>query len=167
MPRINTHLHLALKLSQRIRIDNLDSFFLGNAYPDCWHISMGQGLRNHYKSDPTSLCDLEAFRRERIRNDFNLGYFFHLWIDNRILEVNTGNISKEDCMICDMEIVAPLIQRLEMGAFEGEEFLAMQNVSLMEVEPIQTHVVSDEKKIQYHNLLEMLVDEFVEVLLCY
>lgn len=164
MPRINTHLHLALKLSQRIRIDNLDSFFLGNAYPDCWHISMEQSLCNHYKSDPTGLCNLESFKREHGNNDFDLGYFFHLWIDNRILEVNTGNISKQDCMICDMEIIAPLIQRLKMGEFEGEELLAMQNISLMEAAPIPTLAVSDEKKVQYQNLLEMMADEFAKVL---
>lgn len=63
-----------------------------------------------------------------------------------------------------MEIIAPLIQRLKMGAFEGEELLAMQNIFLMEAVPIPTLAVADEKKVQYQNLLEMMVDEFVEVL---
>ena len=51
-----------------------------------------------------------------------------------------------------------------MGAFEGEELLAMQNISLMEAAPIPTLAVSDEKKVQYQNLLEMMADEFAKVL---
>ena len=51
-----------------------------------------------------------------------------------------------------------------MGAFEGEELLAMQNIFLMEAAPIPTLAVADEKKVQYQNLLEMMADEFVEVL---
>lgn len=164
MPKINTHLHLAQKLSKRIRIANLDSFFLGNVFPDCWHSSLDRAVSNHYKSTPSSLCDLQAFTEDRVQNDFNLGYFFHLWIDNRMAGTDTGDISREDCMICDMEVIAPIIQQLKGRTFENEELQAVQNLRLIETEPVLTCIVPEEKRIQYDKLLDALVDAFLEVL---
>ena len=40
MPKVNTHLHMALKLCKVMCIKDLDSFLLGNAYPDCWETSV-------------------------------------------------------------------------------------------------------------------------------
>ena len=44
MPKVNTHLHIALKLSEAMTIKDLDSFLLGNAYPDCWTTSSEKSL---------------------------------------------------------------------------------------------------------------------------
>jgi len=162
MPKINTHLHLALKLSEKMDIVDLDAFFLGNVYPDCWNISIEQSLIYHYKNDRSNLCDVEKFKIDEEISDFNLGYMFHLWIDNRILEVDTKDISKYDCLICDMEVVVPIIQQLKQGVFTGKEYQAMQNILSLESEPIPLYLVPEDKKRRYNEILDKLVDEFIE-----
>lgn len=113
MPKVNTHLHIALKLSRIMDIKDLNSFLLGNAYPDCWTTSIEKSLCYHYKGEISSLCNLERFKRTEEKNDFNFGYYFHLWVDNRILEVDVGDISKYDCLICDMAMITPIIHQLK------------------------------------------------------
>lgn len=166
MPKINTHLHLALKLSKIIDICDLTSFLLGNTYPDCWNTSFEQSLFNHYKSDPLSLCNLELFKKTEEKNDFNFGYYFHLWVDNRILGVDVSDISKEDCFICDMDVIAPMIQQLKQHVVIGKENQSMKNILSLESEPLPLHSVSEEKKNRYVAILDMLVEEFVEKHVC-
>lgn len=163
MPRINTHLHLASKLSEKIDIADLDSFFLGNAYPDCWSVSIEQALLLHYKNDPSALCNIEKFISSDDLNDFNLGYLFHLWVDNRILEADTKDISKTDCLICDWEAIVPIIRQLKQFSFTGERYQAMQNILSMESEPVPPYSVPEEKKKRYIEILDKLADEFAEL----
>lgn len=66
MPKVYTHLHIALKLSEAMTIKDLDSFLLGNAYPDYWTTSIEKSLCYHYKDDISSLCDLERFKSTEI-----------------------------------------------------------------------------------------------------
>lgn len=162
MPKINTHLHLALKLNKVINICDLDSFLLGNAYPDCWSTSLEQSLVNHYKNDPSSLCNLELFKKFEKMDDFNFGYYFHLWVDNRILEVDVDDISKDDCLICDMEVITPIIQQLKQHSVIGKEYQSMQNILSLESEPLFSYSVSEDKKKRYEAILDMLIDEFVK-----
>lgn len=163
MPRINTHLHLASKLSRKIDITDLDSFFLGNAYPDCWSISIEQALLLHHKKDPAGLCNIEEFISSKDLDDFNLGYLFHLWVDNRILEADTKGISKTDCLICDTEVVVPIIRQLKQFSFTGEKNQAMQNILSTESEPVPQYSVPEAKKKRYIEILDKLVDEFAEL----
>lgn len=166
MPKISTHLHLALKLSKKINICNMDSFILGSAYPDCWNTSLEQSLVNHYKSDTSSLCNLELFEKDKQINDFNFGYYFHLWVDNRILEVNVEGISKDDCLICDMEMITPIIQQLKQHSVNSEEEnQALNNILTLESERISSSFISEDKKKRYDDILNMLVDEFIEIYL--
>ena len=57
MPKIHTHLHLALKLSKKINISDVDSFFLGSAYPDAWKTSTEKSLQYHYKKEAYEECN--------------------------------------------------------------------------------------------------------------
>lgn len=75
MPKINTHIHLALKVSKKINIHDIESFVLSNAYPD-YVDRLGE---YHYKDNEDSECNLQKFLEIEELNDFNLGYYFHLW----------------------------------------------------------------------------------------
>ena len=162
MPKLNTHLHLAIKLSNKINIKDLNAFYLGNAYPDCWNVSIDQSIKNHYKKQINDLCDLESFKTNEEMNDFNLGYYFHLWIDNRILEVDTGDISKYDCMICDMQVIIPIIEQLKQFNYIDKELQSMNNILSLEKEPMPLYLVSNDKKNRYEEILDSLVNEFIE-----
>ena len=163
MPKISTHLHLALKLSKIIKIKDLNFFLLGNAYPDCWKISVEKSLRLHYKDDASAPCCLEKFKENEEMDDFNFGYYFHLWVDNRIMEVDAGDISKDDCLICDMASVAPLIRQLEQyNAADGREHQAVQNILALASEPLPLYEVPEDKKKRYDAILDTLADEFAK-----
>ena len=95
-------------------------------------------------------------------DDFNFGYYFHLWVDNRILEVDVDDISKDDCLICDMEVITPIIQQLKQHSVIGKEYQSMQNILSLESEPLFLCSVSEDKKKRYEAILDMLVDEFVK-----
>lgn len=161
MPKINTHLHIALKLSIATEIQDFDSFLLGNAYPDCWKTSVERSLRCHYKDDPSGPCDLERFRSTEEKDAFSFGHYFHLWVDNRISEVDVGDISKYDCLICDMPVIAPTIQRLRQLTVTGKKHQALQNVLALESESMPLYLVPEEKQKRYHAILDMLADEFL------
>lgn len=160
MPKINTHLHLALKLLEISNINDVNAFLLGNAYPDCWSISFEKSLEYHYKETVESLCNLEKFRQKEEINDFNLGYYFHLWVDNRILTKDVGNISKYDCMICDMPVIAPIIEKFRAYEPVNREYQSVQNILQLESEPMPLYLVSKEKNIRYNSILDDLVHQF-------
>lgn len=161
MPKIHTHLHLGLKLSKVINIKDMQSFLLGNAYPDCGKSSIDKSLKYHYKDDVSSLCDLELFKKNEEMNDFNLGYYYHLWIDNRILKEDLGDITKYDCLICDMPVIGSIIEQFKEYKACGKEYQAIQNILALEQEPMPLYLVSEAKKQRYHELLDKLVCEFV------
>lgn len=148
MPKISTHLHLALKLCEKIEIEDKTSFFLGNSYPDCWNDSVEEGERRH--------CAVDAEE-----NDFNLGWKFHLWVDDRMKDIDTGDISKYDCMICDMPVIGHLIEELKQHTFTGKEAEAMNHILSLESEPIPLYLVPAEKMNRYEEMLDRLVDLFL------
>ena len=162
MPKVNTHLHMALKLCKVMCIKDLDSFLLGNAYPDCWETSVEKSLCYHYKDELSSLCNLERFKRTAEMDDFNLGHYFHLWVDNRILEVDVGDISKYDCLICDMAVIAPIIHQLAQLTVSDKKRQALQNILALESEPIPLYLIPEEKKRRYDAILNMMVNKFVK-----
>lgn len=166
MPKIHTHLHLALKLSKKINISDVDSFFLGSAYPDAWKTSTEKSLQYHYKKEAYEECNLEAFMKNEPMDDFNLGYYFHLWIDNRILETDTSDINKQDCLICDMEGILPMIQHLRELKLSGKRYEAFQNILCLESEPMLLYRVPEMRKKKYEEILDKLVNEFIKEL-CY
>lgn len=118
MPRISTHLHLALKLYEKMQMEDKTAFFLGDNYSE-----------------------------------------IHAWIDEHIKEMELGDITKYDCMICDMPIIGPLIEELRQGTYSGAEEAAMKKILSLETEPIPLYLVPDEKKLRYERILEILVDE--------
>ena len=161
MPKIHTHLSLALKLSKRIHINDLNAFLLGNTYPDIWDENIDDALHLHYKKDADSECDLTSFLVDNNLNDeFHLGYYFHLWVDNQIKYIDLLNISKYDCMICDYEMISPFISTLQ--ANHDKEKLALNNIYKLSNEPMPLYLVHHNKKQQYLDILDTLVDQFIE-----
>ncbi len=140
MMKISTHLHLALKLSERMCIEDRNDFWLGNSYP--------------------TYLDMESFKVCKEKNDFNLGHIFRLWIDNRMMSVDFGEISMYDCMICDMPVIGPVIEELRQSEFSGKKAKAMSNILSLESEPMPLYLVPEEKKERYIRILDMLVEEF-------
>lgn len=147
---------------QKTHVADPASFLLGSAYPDRFHHSVEEGLALHYKKDLMGPCDLTAFLKNEERDDFGLGYFFHLWVDDRIMSVNTEDISPSDCLICDMGAFLPFYETLRGQTFTGKKQVAMQNVLTLEREPMPLYLVPPEKKKRYEVLLDTLVDEFLE-----
>ena len=161
MPKIHTHLSLALKLSKQVHINNLTTFLLGNAYPDIWDENIDDALHLHYKKDADSECDLKSFLNENDLNDeFNLGCYFHLWVDNEIRHIDLLNISKYDCMIIDHEIIFPIIPALT--ASSDKEKQALNNIYKLSNEPMPLYLVHHDKKQQYLDILDTLVNQFIE-----
>jgi len=161
MPQISTHLHLALKLQNKLALNDIDSFLLGNAYPDQWKDAFEESLALHYKTKPSAECNLNEFlKNNRLDNDFNLGYYFHLWIDNEIQKINTGDITKSDCLICDMEIILPAILQLKQNSYSDKKLQAMGNIATLEETPLPLYIVDSEKKLCYNNILEQLACDF-------
>lgn len=165
MPKISTHLHLALKLSQKIKISDLNSFYLGNAFPDCWNESDDNAKKYHYFKELSYECDLESFIKNEDINNFNFGHYFHLWVDNHIsqvlLEYNYTNINKYDCIICDMPIIAFIIEELKQYTCIKKQYQALKNILSLESEPVPLYIVSIEKKKNYEEILDKLIDEFL------
>lgn len=163
MPKIHTHLHLAILLSEKIEIQNLEQMLLGSAYPDCWKTDERLSKELHYKETFEANCDLTVFLQMEDMDDFTLGYYFHLWVDNYIKQVDLQDITKHDCLICDMEMVFSYLSKLQNREYQGKEKLAMDNIILLEQEPMPLYLVSDEKKLRYHELLARIVTAFCKV----
>ena len=162
MPKVNTHLHIALKLSEKMCIKDLDSFLLGSAFPDCWNTSAEKSLRYHYKDEVSCLCDLERFKQTEEMDDFGFGYYFHLWVDNRILKIDIGDISKQDCLVCDMAVITPIVHHIGKIAVTGKKHQALQNILALKSEHIPEYSVPEEKRKRYDAILDLLVDEFLK-----
>ena len=160
MPKITTHLHLALKLLDKISIKDKKAFLLGNAYPDCAGVREEEFLSLHYKQSRYGLCNLEKFAEQEEKNDFNLGYYCHLWTDNRIIEVDTGDISKYDCIICDIPVILPAVEELKKESFCGREETAMGNILALESEAVPLIEVTREKRKKYDEVLDGIADKF-------
>ncbi len=163
MPKISTHLHLALKILEKLDIQNETAFLLGNAYRDCWYKDEEAAVKNHYKSRPQSACDLKRFLKENTLDDFNLGWYFHLWTDNRFKILDTGDISGYDRVICDMPVVHPLLQKLQQMEFSGREKQAVENIRNMANQPVPLYMVDRDKSARYEAILENVSAQFVSL----
>lgn len=157
MPRISTHLHLGKILLSKYEVENKESFLLGCVYPDVKERMM----ERHYKQNITDFCDLEAFKIQNTLDDFNFGYYFHLWVDNEIRKVDVSDISKDDCLICDMEEIISLIYELKQLSFVGKEKEAMDLINTLENEPMPLYLVRRDIKEKYSNILFELVNGFL------
>ena len=161
MPKIHTHLALALKLSEQMNTNHLNGFLLGNAYPDIWDEDIDEAIHLHYKKDANNECNLTSFLKESdLSDDFHLGYYFHLWVDNEIKYIDLLDVSKYDCMICDHEIISPIIPTLV--ANNDKEKQALNNIYKLNNEPLPLYIVHHDKKEQYLYILDTLVDQFIE-----
>ncbi len=161
MPKVHTHLALAMKLSQQMNINHLNAFLLGNAYPDIWDEDINKAVKLHYKIDANSACDLTLFLNDNeLSDEFHLGYYFHLWIDNEIKHIDLLDVSKYDCMICDHEIISPIIPTLV--ANNDKEKQALNNIYKLSNVPLPLYIVHHDKKEQYLHILDTLVDQFIE-----
>lgn len=162
MPSIYTHLHLALLFADKIELKNPTSFMLGNAYPDVWETSKEKALTYHYMNQENKQCDLSAFLKNEPMNDFNLGYFFHLWVDNYIQTINLMDINKYDCMICDIEVIASYIETIKKMSFQEKEKQSFLNILLLEKKPMPLYLVSSLKKENYKQILNSIVNTFIK-----
>lgn len=162
MPRIHTHLNLALRLLKRIEITNSIPFLLGNAYPDCFEEDGDKAMRLHYKECREDECHLDVFLENEEKNDFNFGYYFHLWVDNYMKEVDCLDISSSDCLICDMEEIRETILNLYRETYEGKELEAFHHIRRLESTPMPLYMVFEEKKDVYSHILDTIVDAFME-----
>lgn len=161
MPGIHTHLNLAQRFLEKTALDAPGAFLLGNAYPDCFGQSLQRSVRLHYKRDICDNCDLSAFLKAEGRDDFCLGYYFHLWVDNAIRAVDVGDISKEDCLICDMDVIGPAIRAAKDHAVTEKEHQALGNILELEAKAKPLYLVPGEKKRAYGKILDALVYNFV------
>lgn len=160
MPKIHTHLHLALLLQKKMKIANEHSFLLGTVYPDCFHVSVEKAKLLHYMIEDN--CDLSKFIQNKKWNYFTFGYYFHLWVDNYIQKMDLNNITVSDCLLCDMEVIAPILQELLNVKYEGKEKEAQDNLTQLEKIPMPLYLVDEEKKKKYNLLLNEINEQFIK-----
>lgn len=163
MPPIHTHLHLALLFLEKTALNNPDIFLLGTAYPDCFDLDEEAFLYRHGRRDAADFCDYGVLTDET-RDEFTLGWYFHLWTDNHIREMELEDISRHDCLICDMDAFGPVWQRLSGMEWDGKRRQAMENIQQLACQPMPLYLVFDEKKRRYRAILEQLVEKFIQCL---
>ncbi len=163
MPKISTHINLALKLFEKLDIENETAFLLGSAYADCGYKDRRQMLKNHYKNTPEDFCNLKAFLKENVLDDFNFGWYFHLWTDNRIRHMDLEDISDYDRVIFDMPRVQPVVLKLAEKEFCGREKQALENILDMANRPVPLYLPSEEKAEKYKEILNNLAARFAEI----
>lgn len=162
MPKIHTHIHLGVLLSQKIKIENLESFLLGNAYPDCWKEDEILAMMLHYKDDVNEQCDFNKFLSNEPKDDFHFGYYFHLWVDHYMKCVDVQDITYYDCLICDMEEILSYLTDMNQQGLSQKEKIAMNHMRELERQSMPLYLVSDEKKERYLKLLDWIVDRFIK-----
>lgn len=135
MAAINTHLHLAIKFSKIVSIENLNAFLLGVAYP----------------------YTLET----KVTDDFYLGYNFQTWIEQYLLNVEFHEITKYDRLICDMEVILPYIEQLQQLSLVDYEQVAMNCIMALENEPMPLYMVKEDTKNTYHQMLDIMINEYI------
>ena len=138
MERNHTYLHLALKLKEKINIDDFDSFCLG------------------------CVCPEDGIEWGTAKEDFTRGKAFGQWAQGKICRMD---IAKYDAMICDMEAILPLVERLREGKYQGEKQQALENILALEQEPVPLYLVCPEQKIKYAASLERLAEEFCKTII--
>lgn len=160
MPKIQTHLHLGIIYLNQFAIKNENAFLLGCSYPDNWYLDEADALKRHYKNENTSPCDLNSFlQKHDLKDDFNFGYYFHLWLDNEINTVETDGISMYDCLLSDHDVIYSYIQSLH-----GDNELqnqALKNIQYALNQPLPLYLVPTDKVNKYKKILNLLITKFV------
>ncbi len=162
MPKLSTHLHIALKLSEKFEKIDKNEMFSGAGYPITRAGSDDDTVRLHYREDFVDVCHLDKFLDDNDIEDFNLGWFLHLWTDNYFAGLDMGDISVYDMMICDMGQVVPALQELIEDESDGRDIYATVNLRALEREPLPLYLVSDEKRDRYFEILDKAVEVFCE-----
>ena len=140
MLKVNTYLRLGIKLSERIRIEDISSLLLGLAY-----FESGEGEKDKAIED----------------DDFSLGCRFRLWIDDFAKTVNFEDVNEYDRLICDMPVIISYIENIKERKLSGKELRAFQKVIALEHQPMPLYLVSVEKSARYSRILDDIVDNFV------
>ena len=140
MLKVNTYLRLGIKLSERIKIEDISSLLLGLAY-----FEIGEGEKDKAIED----------------NDFSLGCRFRLWIDGFAKTVNFEDVNEYDRLICDMPVIISYIEDIKERKLSGKELRAFQKVIALEHQPMPLYLVSIEKSARYSRILDNIVDNFV------
>ena len=140
MLKVNTYLRLGIKLSERIRIEDISSLLLGLAY-----FESGAGEKDKAIEE----------------GDFSLGCRFRLWIDDFAKTVNFEDVNEYDRLICDMPVIISYIEDIKERKLSDKELLAFQKVIALEHQPMPLYLVSVEKSARYSRILDNIVDNFV------
>ena len=140
MLKVNTYLRLGIKLSERIRIEDISSLLLGLAY-----FESGEGEKD------------KAFEE----GDFSLGCRFRLWIDDFAKTVDFEDVNEYDRLICDMPVIISYIENIKERKLSGKELRTFQKVIALEHQPMPLYLVSVEKSARYSRILDNIVDNFV------
>jgi len=109
-------------------------------------------------SKKIEIVDLDLFYLENVYPDC----LFHMWIDNYMLSVDMGDISMYDQMICDMEVILPIIQELQGKEYVGREKEALEKILALASEPVPLYLVPKYKKEKYIEILDGAVEAFIE-----
>ena len=152
MVKINTYLHLAIKLNQRIVIKDLNSFLLGVAFSD-----NSQNLAYNHKESVIFTGGIKG-----LTDDFAFGQYFCLWVVDRIFNLDFEDISRYDRLICDMAVIAPYLQNLGQIELRGEKAKAFRHIMSLEREPMPLYMVSREKSLRYGAILDRLIRQFLK-----
>ena len=134
MPKISTHLHLALILSDVLKIRDLKSMMLGSAYPDVLD-DKRLFLSLHYKENCLASCDLKAFLKD---------------------------INQYDALIFDMQKVSPHSNLFKTRAQDERESLALKNIQALDKEPMPLYIPDPLKKESYEKILHKVILDFLE-----
>lgn len=160
MPKIQTHLHLGIIYLNQFEIKDENAFLLGCSYPDKWHLNKEDALKRHYKNESTSPCHLDSFLKDyNLQDDFNLGYYFHLWLDNEIKTVETDGISMYDCLLSDHDVIYSFVQSLH--ADNELQAQALENIHYALNQPLPLYLVPIDKVNKYKKILNLLITKFV------
>ena len=104
-------------------------------------------LSLHYKENCLASCDLKAFLKDNgIRDVFDLGYFFHLYCDNKIEQYDLKDINQYDALIFDMQKVSPHSNLFKTRAQDERESLALKNIQALDKEPMPLYIPNLLKK---------------------
>ena len=126
MPKINTRLHAAVRLAERMQIQDLTGFYLGAA------------------------CANGDEQNE-----------FHAWFENYMAELDMQDISVYDQLICDMEVILPVIQELQKQELSGKRAEAMETILQLESEPMPLYLVPEQKKQAYIQILDHAIEAYM------
>ncbi len=162
MPKLSTHLNLALILGEKLNIQDLRDLFLGSAYPDVLDDEK-LFLKLHFKNTAEGLCDLKTFLlKVKTRDNFSLGHFFHLYLDNVYENYDFKDIKKYDALICDMQRVMPYLDLVKIETIDPKKKRAILNIKRLDLEPMPLYMVFKERVIAYEEILEKIVNDFLK-----